>query len=273
MKFRYIMSMVLSVLAFSYISPAMAIKAGELKNLKILSHHFATSVTSRKRRIFVKKPSKSRYLILKMSARVEGDDSKVFVPDFVLSYRHPNGKEDRSGCSAICRAKSSAPGERGTCTVSKSGWIKIGRNNTYLIASFVVENDVDEVELHRLGGGEPVRYRIGSEHKYSVYIATNRSAAILPEIEAAIDAGGYQVVRTSGKLNKKLKGITIHYGKKMETQAREISQRLMTQLGEIPTVKKMRLQSDKDIVIWIGKRKQPKIQQDYDQGPDEDPET
>ena len=45
----------------------------------------------------------------------------------------------------------------------------------------------------------------------------------------------------------------IRYRDSAENQAREISQRLMTKFGIVPTVKKMDLVGSNDIVAWIGK--------------------
>jgi len=253
MKSRFL-SPILSVLMFLCVAtPASAMVGGDLKSIRIVGHHFATAVTSTKRRVSVKKPASSRYVVMKLSARFSTDDRKVFAPDFMLRYYHADGKEDRAVPSALCRAKTSQIGERDICSVSKYGWVKMTRGQTYIIVAFIVESDVEDVSLYIAGKTTPLRYNIGSDRPYSVYVSTSRSSSILPDVRDTITAGGYQVVRTSTGLNKTIKGIVINYTKGAETQAREISQRIMTKLGEVPKLKKMNLATDKDVVVWIGK--------------------
>ena len=252
MKLRFLTPALAMLMVLFIVKPATAMVAGDLKSVRMVGHHFTTAVTSTKRRVSVKKPGSSRYVVLKLSARLSGDDRKVFVPDFLLSYFHADGKEDRAVPSALCRAKTMKIGERDICSVSKFGWVKLHQGRTYFILAFIVESDVQDISLHIAGQKTPLRYNIGSDRPYSVYVSTSRSSSILPDVRDTITAGGYQVVRTSTGLNKTIKGIVINYTKGAEVQAREISQRLMTQLGEAPKLKKMNLATDKDVIVWIG---------------------
>jgi len=88
---------------------------------------------------------------------------------------------------------------------------------------------------------------------YSISVFTNKDFNTLSEAVEVIEAGGYQVVASSETLNKEITGTTILYMDVAESQAREISQRLMTKLGVVPTVKKMDVISEDDIVVWLGK--------------------
>jgi hypothetical protein len=226
-----------------------AITAGDLKNIKIIGHHFTTSFNNGKRIISVKKPSEARYVLIKLAVEVQSDDSKIFANDFVLQYFHQDGKEDRTKCDAICRAKTAALSEDDGCAMGNAAWVK---SSKYLILVFFLENDVNSVSIGRTGAF-PLTYKVGSDRPYSVFIATNQGSEALSKTEKVISAGGYQVTRTSTNLPDEKNGIIIHYADGAEVQAREISQRIMTEMGIAPVVKKMDLISDNDIVVWLGR--------------------
>ncbi|MCK6622041.1 MAG: hypothetical protein HUU32_09405 [Calditrichaceae bacterium] len=122
----------------------------------------------------------------------------------------------------------------------------------YFGVAFIIENDVEAIEICRIGTSETLRYNIGSDRFYSVYLTTNSSTAILASAEQVIKDGGYFVV-TSQRLDQTEKKVTIYYQDNVESQAREISQRLIAKLGVIPKLKKMELITEFDIVVWIGK--------------------
>jgi len=231
---------------------ASAISAGELKNFKVIGHHFTTSFTNGKRYSRVKKPSEARMIVIKLAVKAPSDDSKIFINDFVLQYFHQDGKEDRAKCSAICRAKTEKLGENKGCGMGNGAWIRLDKKSKYLSLMFFLENDVKSVDISRTDA-PPLTYRVGSDRTYSVFISTNQKENVLSEIEKVIRAGGYQITRTSTSLPKEEKGIIIHYAEGAETQAREISQRIMIKTNVAPEVKKMELISSNDIVVWIGK--------------------
>lgn len=118
----------------------------------------------------------------------------------------------------------------------------------YFGLAFIIENDVEAIEICRIGTAETVRYNISSERFYSIYLTTNSSPVILASAEQVIKDGGYFVVSSQG-LDQAEKKVTIHYQENGESQAREISQRLIAKLGVIPKLKKMELINEFDIVV------------------------
>lgn len=229
-----------------------AINAGDLEKIKVIGHHFTTSFNNGKRIASVKDPSFARYIVIKLSFDSPTNDVKLFTNDFVLQYYRQNGKEDRSKCSGICRANTAMLSEDVGCSMGNAGWVLIEKVNQYLSLVFFIENEVNSIDIGRIGG-TAVSYKIGSDRPYSVFLTTNQGPEKLVKYEKLILSGGYQVTRTSTNLNAEQKGITINFAKQAETQAREISQRIMTELKTVPTVQKMDLVSDNDIVVWVGK--------------------
>lgn len=243
-------ALVLALALLAASRDASAVSAGDLNNLRVIGHHYTTFFSNGKRTASVKKPSEGRYLVLKLDINVPSDDSKIFTNDFVLQYFHKDGKEDRNKCTAICRAKTAKLSENDGCAIGNAAWVLLGKSNKYLTLVFYLESDVDSVKISRTGT-QPLTYIVGSDRPYSVYIATNQGQDALSKAEKVISAGGYQVVGTGTSLTEEKKGITIHYAESAEVQAREISQRIMTELGVAPEVKKMKLISDNDIIVWI----------------------
>jgi hypothetical protein len=233
-------------------SPAFALSAGELTNVKPLGHHFTTALSNGTRLSSTKNPTAARILVLKLSLTVPEDGARIFVDDFSLQYRHNDGKEDRARAFAVCKAKTADLGEDAGCGMGEGAAAVLGRSDRYLILAFFVEHDVGTVALARPGAA-PVSYELGAQRRYSVFMSTNRGADTLAKPAQLVQAGGYQVTRTSTGLNADHSGVTIHYAKQAETAAREISQRFMTGLGVAPTVKESELASDHDVVIWFGK--------------------
>jgi hypothetical protein len=223
--------------------PVIAITVKELQELKVIGHYFTTAISNTKRIIFSKDASKGRYLIL-----------KIFTNDLMLSYFHSDDSEDRTQCAAIAMAETAEIGELKQFAIgSNAARITVNSGKVYFCLAFLVETDVKTIEIHRMGIAEFLTYRLGTDRLYSVVIYTNKNAKILSEAVKVIKAGGYNVVQSSETLTKKKRGTTIHYREQAESQAREISQRLMTKLKVIPTLKKMELACDSDIVVWLGK--------------------
>lgn len=233
-------------------NPAPAITAGNLQDLKVVGYHFTTRIASPTRMRFANDPAKGRYIVLKLAATVQKDDAVIFAPDFVLAYSHQDGREDRADCSAIGTAETSAPGEYDQFGVGSVPSITMNHGKGYWGLGFFIEPDVETIEIHRIGA-EPLIYRIGTDRSYSVFITTNIDAKVLSEAKDVIERGGYYITRASENLVKDQRGITIHYAEQAESQAREISQRLMAKFGVVPTLKKMELVSEVDIVVWLGK--------------------
>jgi len=194
--------------------------------------------------IVSKDASKGRYLILKLFATLQKNKGRIFTNDLMLSYFHSNGSEDRTQCAAIAMAKTAEIGELKRFSIgSNAAYITVNSGKVYFCLAFLVEPDVKTIEIHRMGIDKSLTYRLGTDRLYSVTIYTNKNAEILSEAEKVIKAGGYNVVQSSKTLTKKKAGTTIHYREQTESQAREISQRLMTKLKVIPTLKKMELVS------------------------------
>jgi len=226
----------------------------ELQHLSVIDHYFTTAISNGLRKIFTKDASKGRYIVLKLAATLQKDEGKIFTNDFALRYFHSDGSEDRTDCDAIAIAKTAKPGESGRFAMGSSGAsIRVNRGKVYFCLAFFIEKDVDKIDIYRLGIAEPLTYHIGTDRLYSVFVCTNKDSHILSEAVEVIKAGGYRVVETSKNLPRETKGTTILYRDQAESQAREISQRLMTKLGVVPTLKKMKLISDNDIVVWLGK--------------------
>jgi hypothetical protein len=189
---------------------------------------------------------------LKLSATLNADDGKLFTNDFVLRYFRSDGKEARIECKAIARADSPGLGESCQFYPGGGSWIRVYGGTVYFCLVFYMQNDVNTIDIHRIGISEPISYRIGSDRSYSVYIASNSNPKTLAAAEELVRNGGYYVSTTNG-LDEEETGVTIYYQDKVENQAREISQRLMTKLGIIPTIRKMELITDFDVVVWFGK--------------------
>ena len=214
---------------------AMALSAGELKDVQVVGHHFATRVSDTRRVTRVKNPLEARYLVVKLAINMPGGSSPVFLTDFVLQ----------------CRANTGTLGEKSRCMMGTSNALVFDESQKYMSLAFLVPNDVREVDIARTGAA-PISYTVGADRPYSVYLTTNRGPGAITPIQAAIQAGGYQVTNVSEKLSKKTTGIVIHHSTKAESQAREISQRIMTEMGVLPTVKPLKLMSDHDVVVWVG---------------------
>lgn len=232
---------------------AATITAREFQDLQVTGHHFTTAISTRTRTLFVKDPSKGRYIVLKLAGTLQKGGGKIFTNDFTLRYFHSGGKEDRNECSAIATAKTAEIGELSNFATGNGSWISLDSGKIYFSLVFFIEKDVDTIDIHRLGVAEPFTYRVGTERLYSIAIFTNKDSNTLSEAVEVIKAGGYQVVTSSETLAKEETGTTILYMEQAESQAREISQRLMTKLGVVPTVKKMDVISNNDIVVWLGK--------------------
>lgn len=256
MKFewRSIALIMICYLLLASATPAIAMIAGDLEDLKVNGYFFTTTISNSQRTYFVKDVSKSRNLVVLMSANLQKGDGKVFTNDFILRYFHRDGKEDRTQCEAIAIAKTPGMGDIGELAIGpNASSIKLDRGWIYFALAFCIEPDVEAVEIYRVGSTGPLIYRIGTERPYSVYITTNTDTIRLSEVKRVIEEGGYQVTFASTTLAKDTTGVTIHYRENIETHAREISQRLIAKLGIVPSLKKMALISEVDFVIWLGK--------------------
>lgn len=233
---------------------ALAITASQLQNVKVVSYHFATEITSSSYRASLNDPEKARYVVVKLSALLTGSEGKIFGNDFQLVYQHTDGKEDRAKCSGIADCKTDSPGEIESFVLGEASWLKVSPGAVNFTVAFAVEADVETVNIYRSGTSDVITIPIGRDRKYSVYITTNRTdSKIASEVKQIILDGGYDVTMVSQGLDESESGTTIQYREKAEAAAREISQRLMTKYGILPKVQKMELVSEVDIVVWLGK--------------------
>ncbi|TET29975.1 hypothetical protein E3J68_01145 [Candidatus Aerophobetes bacterium] len=228
----------------------------EIQNVKIEGHFFTTTISNSQRTIYAKDASEGRYLVLVLSATLQKGEGKIFAPDFTLRYFHDDESEDRSRCVALTVSKTTAPEklfDLDEFVIGDFCWIKVNSGQNRFALACYIEPDVKIIDLYQLGIAEPLTYHIGTDRLYSVYICTNIDTKTLLRAKEVIQKGNYNVIDVSETLIKEETGITIHYREQAESQAREISQRLMTEFGKAPTLQKMRLISDVDIVIWLGK--------------------
>ncbi len=227
-----------------------------LQNVKIEGHFFTTSISGTQERIYTKEPSKFRYLVLVLSATLEKGEGRIFAHDFTLRYFHKDEREDRGGCRGMAMSKETAP-ERifdlGIYALGEYSQIKLHSGQNRFALSFFIGSDVEIIDLYLLGMAEPLTYRIGTDRLYSVFITTNTDTKTLLQAKEIIQKGNYKIIDASENLTKEETGITIHYCEQAENQAREISQRLMIELGKATVLKKMELITDVDVVVWLGK--------------------
>jgi len=238
---------------------ANAIPAGQLQDLEVIDHYFTTSLTTyygdSSQTIFSEDSSQLRYIILKFSAIVPEDNTRIFLHDFILGYFHRNGEEDRASCDAIGICATKEPREYQELYSGIEPFIEANQGEIYFILAAAIESDVTALNIHRVGATQPLSYFISSDRSYSVSLISNvNDLERIRTIEKTIEEGGYHVY-TLTELAEDVTGITIHYVEQAETQAREISQRLMVKLGIVPKVEKMNLYSAEDIVVWLGEEK------------------
>lgn len=231
--------------------PADAQVSAELEDLRVIRHHFSTTVGGSRRRLSVRDASAARYLVLLMEATFPSVEGRLYTYDFVLRYRRDD-HEDRSGCRAIGPARGGDSPSIGNLRVGYGSFIAVDAETRHFGLACFIEDDVDEIQIFKLGSPEPLSYAIGEDRPYSVFLTTNRADSTLQRAAEAIRGGGFQVHMSRG-LNAEQEGVTIHYRDAAEPHAREVSQRLIAALDVLPTVKEMRLVSEYDVVVWLGK--------------------
>jgi hypothetical protein len=228
-----------------------------ISDLQILSHHFATAINTGSKVSSVEKPTKSRFLVLKVRARRSVGHVKLHCPDFRLSYRRRSGTLDCSQCRAMAISTSSQPGDFGSWRVGDYPAVDIKGpariSDVEFGIAFVLENDVESVALLRAGTSLGALYVPGPDHPFTVYAITNAPTLGLDQVRSAIAAGGFDVI-TSTELDNSVTEYSIHYQEDAEAAAREVANRLASVLGASPVMKKSRLASSFDIVVWMPRR-------------------
>jgi len=235
---------------FPLAPPASAIRGGELPELKILSHHWTSRISSEDLTTTVDHPDAARFLILKLAANLKSKDV-IFGNDFVLVYRHADGQEDRANCRIMANADTAEPGEFGPFLIGDSPRVDDEPGPVFFGLAFVVQADVESVEVHPIGGS-PLAYGIGSDRPFSVYISTNQSPELLPRARRLAESAGLQVVNVSSSLAPEKTGAVVFYSPASEDVARDLAARLQSELGISPDVQPMELISELDLVVWLG---------------------
>jgi hypothetical protein len=229
--------------------------AGSLQNVQVISHHFSTRVSGNTSRLTLKDTALGRYVVLKVTADNPADKVIVYKNDWLVVYRHQDGREDRSPCDAIARCMTAAPGEFGNFLVDKVAGFWFTERRIDLGLVFYIEPDVQSIQLYRIGCAEPVVYNIGPDRPFSVFLSTNANVLPVLKFKETLKEGGYQVTFVSNQLPQDKTGVRILYSDKAEGAAREISQRLMTMLQVTPALDVLgdNVSGSVDIVVWIGK--------------------
>jgi len=231
---------------------AAAVSAGKLSDVAIVGHFFTTRAASGNRYLTVQDAEKARVIVLKVSATAPEDDTTLFAPDFVLIYHRSTGREDRANCDGIATGAGDELYDYQDLDLSQVPTAHVKRGHIYFSLVFVVESDVDSVELHRIDSLTPLTHAIGSQRPYSVYITANTAVNMLSPIRAAIARAGYQITGATDLLAKETTGVTIHYQEKAEKAAREIAKILAAEFRVSANIQQTKLVGAHDIVIWFG---------------------
>jgi hypothetical protein len=233
---------------------AYAASSRDLRDVRIVGSRYTTAVLGASRDKSVNDAAKARFLVLKVAATLPRGSATLFGPDFVLAYSHRDGSEDRADCSGI--AGVSEDGSADTFQTGSVPRIQLSGGDVKFALFFLVEQDVERVDLYILGQTTPVPHTLGSLRSYSIFLTTNRSATALTEAEQSLRDGGY-FVETSTGLNQSAAGVTIIYHPGTEIVAREISQRLINRLKVDTKLKSFKDEgvsiTSFDVLVWIGK--------------------
>ena len=235
---------------FPLAPPASAIRGGELPELKLVSHHWTSRIASEDQTTTVDHPDAARFLILKLAANLKSKDV-IFGDDFVLVYRHSDGQEGRAACHAMGNSDTAEPGDFDAFFLGASPRLPAEPGPAFFGLAFVVEADVESIELHPIGGS-PLAYRIGSDRPFSAYISTNQAPELLLRARQVAESAGLQVVNVSTSLAPEKTGAVVFYSPASEDAARDLAARLQSELGISPDVQPMELISELDLVVWLG---------------------
>lgn len=256
MKKSVLFLLVLVVAIFVLFSTSTnAMIAGELKGLTIVNSFFTTYVIGQQNAQGV--PTRgihdaniARYLVLIVRANELPVSEIVFAKDFVLKYKAKNG-ETRASCLGIASADSNlTPDTFFLSELFNEPGIYVRGPFSNFALLFLIENEVDQVVLHRAGTDKSITHQVVGQRKYSVHLSSNNGG--LDQLKEIIAGSGCQIM-LSDLLDKQVSGLTIFYAPLAENAARDISQRLMTKFDVMPQLNEMRITTSFDIVVWVGK--------------------
>lgn len=233
--------------------PSPSVQLTQLKDLRVVGHQWTTRIAGIPHRtVNVINPVKSKFLILRMSATIDRAGSPVFGPDFVLVYQHADGRQDRASAVGIAKIDMNPSPDIRLFNLSRDGGVKLGPGASHFAVAFLVESDVETVDLYRIGM-QPIVYQIGRQRPYSIAITTNSDPSLLAKVKALAEQKGFQVTRAGETLNKSIKGVTVHYARNAKAAATEFSELLKSKLGLHPKLEKMSLACEFDVCVWLGK--------------------
>lgn len=233
--------------------PSPTVQLTQLRNLKVVGHQWTTRIGGLPHRtVSVINAAKTRFLILRMSATIDRAQSPVFGPDFVLAYRHADGRENRASVVGLAEIIPNRSPDIQPFNLGRDGGIKLGPGKVHFVLAFLVHSDVETVDLYRVGM-QPIVYRIGHERPYSIAIVTNSDPSLLAKVKAMAEQKGFEAVYTSDKLNAKATGVTVHYAPDAKAAATEFGELLKSRLGLQPKLQATRLRGEVDVCVWLGK--------------------
>jgi hypothetical protein len=256
-RFLYVkLGMIALLLTSQCPQAAAASTAAILQRPRVERCLFATSVRGMSGHLRIKDPSETRFVILTLLADCPTSEARVHAPDFLLTYRRANGKEDRAQCAAIATTPADDP-DPGLMALGEYASVVLSKGPQRLALAFAVEKDVDDVELFIVGRAEGLKYGLGTARPYSVYITTNLKGAtdMVERVRKQSEDAGLQVTATGNGLAENEQENTILYQDGLELVARELSQRLMLQCGVTARLRPIDVCTCNDILVWLGDKR------------------
>ncbi|MBN2310796.1 MAG: hypothetical protein JXR94_17615 [Candidatus Hydrogenedentes bacterium] len=232
---------------------AFAQDAAKLKNPEIIGHYFTTGIRGPLRQLGVKDPDVGRWVVLLVRASAD-DELTLFSHDFILRYFLDSGAEERSTCDGIAEVDPETKLVEGLFDTKTEPRLTAGPGTVVFALANYIEAEVEDINLCRVGTGGSLPYKVGSQRPTSVFVTTNdKDTKRLDALKAALEKGGYYVA-TSSSLTDSATDIKVTYQANAEAAAREISQRIMTELSVSPTVEEMEgISTSYDVLVWVGK--------------------
>jgi hypothetical protein len=219
-----------------------------VKNIKLDRFFFTVGVEGAEQRLTIQDPSAVQDIVLTFSVDVPHDGTRVFSTDFVFRYNH-SGAEDRSNCKAIMGVDDAA---REGFALGEYAHITLDQGKRKFSVVCPLEKDVRAIQVWHIGD-DPISLFVGPDRNPSAYVTTNkpRDATYNAAMET-LRTSHYDYTEETG-LNTSTRGITIKYQEKFEDQANELGKKIAAATHIQPTVERVDLLSEYDVVIWLGK--------------------
>lgn len=233
---------------------AWGMRASELRGLRVLHTHFTCRVQAVEGRVGTKNPDKARMLVLTIGAeRDSAEREDVFARDFVLCYRHRDGGEDRAMCDVIAALKEDYKDWFvGMWRYGVEPRVQVEGKRVRLALAFLVENDVEEVELWRIGTEEILKVPLG-EREFSAYVCTERDRAKAERIARALgDEEGIAAWADTGLRN--CSEPTVLYGVKVpKGVVDQVAEAVAREIGSQPTKRELGANyvTEYDFLVWL----------------------